>query len=559
MRKIKKVLLAIALCFCMVGVASCSLFDDTTTQLWITKLPRTVFEKEENLSNQSLMTISVTKNSVNYVVELFYESATTLKGSVRTGETQDSSMDFVVDIHNFSTTTVGSFTASISYEEAISYFDYQVIDSSIGFAGGNGTLSNPYQITNAQQFLKMNDIDTTGKYFKIMNDIDLSDVEGHVYNSSLNLFSSSYGWDTLINEFNGVLDGNGKKIYNFGLKDSTKYAAVFLLVTNATIKDLDVYSMASSSFITSIYGDKVELDNVDMYGYYPKTDNNSSNYIAYSYKAKNVILKDCDNHKDMVGLADKIGIFLAFDNNNANTTFINCNNYAHVEAKLVGFVSANTKACANLVLTNCKNYGSIVRASSVAPGSTKLVVGDLYASNTATSLAGVPSLFLTNGTIDGQQGTIITAKVLSNITVTTSETGEFIINQSSATFNNETIAYYKVSLTIPLSSVDGESTSRPSIVSGNLTAAATIHTGLMNVDIVDGTYAAATKLFNSEYVSFNGTTYSFDGSAYQAIFGTLSSRVHPDGKSCGAAYFTIAAYNVDGVLLGSTVSRSIGA
>lgn len=76
------------------------------------------------------------------------------------------------------------------------------------FAGGTGTADDPYQITTAEQLQSVNDFSTAN--FKLMNDIDLSDVP----------------WNP-ISGFTGNFDGNGMKISNLSIEDGSDSSGLF--------------------------------------------------------------------------------------------------------------------------------------------------------------------------------------------------------------------------------------------------------------------------------------------------------------------------------------------
>ena len=77
------------------------------------------------------------------------------------------------------------------------------------FSGsGSGTESDPYRIFNADQLSQMrNFLNQSGVYFKLMNDLNISEWLSDNY--------PSQGWQPVgssSESFKGVLDGNGKTI-----------------------------------------------------------------------------------------------------------------------------------------------------------------------------------------------------------------------------------------------------------------------------------------------------------------------------------------------------------
>ncbi|MDH6354519.1 hypothetical protein M2132_000847 [Dysgonomonas sp. PH5-45] len=81
------------------------------------------------------------------------------------------------------------------------------------FAGGDGSESNPYQITNRQQLENLNNylgLSNKGVHFRLMNDIDLSGENWTPIGASDNIFDS-YKF------FRGSLHGGGHKIKNMNI------------------------------------------------------------------------------------------------------------------------------------------------------------------------------------------------------------------------------------------------------------------------------------------------------------------------------------------------------
>jgi len=106
---------------------------------------------------------------------------------------------------------------------------------------GDGTESNPWQITTPKELAILADYinaengnNTAGKYYKLMNNIDLSEYEnwkpigGHLM----------YGWSTC---FQGNFNGNGKIIQNLTIKRPTeKQIGLFGYIYCAVIENLGV-------------------------------------------------------------------------------------------------------------------------------------------------------------------------------------------------------------------------------------------------------------------------------------------------------------------------------
>jgi hypothetical protein len=106
------------------------------------------------------------------------------------------------------------------------------------FSGsGSGTESDPYLISSPIHLNQMRNFMNQKVYFKLMNDIDLTEF--------LEEENPSQGWlpigDYISNFFKGVLDGNGKTIKGLWIKrTSNDCAGIFTCMENATIKDLTI-------------------------------------------------------------------------------------------------------------------------------------------------------------------------------------------------------------------------------------------------------------------------------------------------------------------------------
>ena len=106
------------------------------------------------------------------------------------------------------------------------------------FSGsGSGTSSDPYQITSAYQLSQMrNFLNQEDVYFKLMNDIDLTDFIAEEY--------LSQGWLPIGVEsspFKGTFDGNEKTITGLTInRTASDYMGLFGYAINGTIKKLTI-------------------------------------------------------------------------------------------------------------------------------------------------------------------------------------------------------------------------------------------------------------------------------------------------------------------------------
>jgi hypothetical protein len=105
------------------------------------------------------------------------------------------------------------------------------------YGGGSGTLASPYLIyTHLHlQAVGAHNWDWD-KYFKLMDNIDLSKYNGEQFN-----MIGRYHWTTSYDSFNGVFDGNGHTIYNFTYNytgSSQACIGLFGYVWNGEIRNL---------------------------------------------------------------------------------------------------------------------------------------------------------------------------------------------------------------------------------------------------------------------------------------------------------------------------------
>ena len=114
-----------------------------------------------------------------------------------------------------------------------------------GFGGGDGTVNNPYQITNGAQLAYLASqsasfaIDTRWKYYVLTNDIVLNDTSSHDWKANATQWIQNgkglNGWG-----FCGTLDGNGHTVSGLYITGAT-FAGLFPKIdAGATIKNLGI-------------------------------------------------------------------------------------------------------------------------------------------------------------------------------------------------------------------------------------------------------------------------------------------------------------------------------
>lgn len=101
------------------------------------------------------------------------------------------------------------------------------------YDSGSGSVNDPYLIYTAEQMNTIGlNLEDMGKYFKLMNDIDLSGYIGTAYN-----IIGINGYN-----FTGTFDGNGHKILNFNYSNPGGNNIGLFGIVNGTIKNLGVIS-----------------------------------------------------------------------------------------------------------------------------------------------------------------------------------------------------------------------------------------------------------------------------------------------------------------------------
>lgn len=113
-------------------------------------------------------------------------------------------------------------------------------DPSSDFAGGSGTILDPFQIANADQLNAVRKYLGADIYFKLTNDIDLSS-----YSSN----DEGKGWTPIgrddNNSFKGTFNGNGKTISSLYInRPDTDFQALFgFTATTTSISDVNLVNV----------------------------------------------------------------------------------------------------------------------------------------------------------------------------------------------------------------------------------------------------------------------------------------------------------------------------
>lgn len=109
------------------------------------------------------------------------------------------------------------------------------------FAGGNGTKSKPYLISNAKQLARVAKLyrygGGYGEYFKLTKNIDLSAHNWYPIGGGTNI-TTAYSDDKGRYVFSGNIDGNGKTISNLKINSKANYLGFISIYRDGVIKNL---------------------------------------------------------------------------------------------------------------------------------------------------------------------------------------------------------------------------------------------------------------------------------------------------------------------------------
>ena len=270
----------------------------------------------------------------------------------------------------------GGMPMSITYENTSYYTqenNWQLV--------GRGTISNPYKIYDAADFLAMAkniSAENTGKgeYFVMMNNVDFGGTaDSPVQLPAIgkggitNISNISYGFDGTFDANNDTISG----IYhtNCGNDADGKFNALFASVTdNGVIKNL-VFSKDNSV--------------------------KSYSYVAPIASVCSGKIDNCTNYTEVTAANFAAGGIVGATMSAANIS--NCKNYADISAMTyaagIDGGSATTKTTADnyATISNCINYGNIKTTNGTG------------AAGIAGSYAGSIVDCVNNGNIDDSEGT----------------------------------------------------------------------------------------------------------------------------------------------------------
>ena len=226
--------------------------------------------------------------------------------------------------------------------------------SMTGFAYGDGSEENPYQICGADDFymliynLYKDDTDAAGVYFKQMGDFSWTDVEDKSISTGMNKIES----------FAGIYDGNDRTISNMSYQGSntSNYTNVGLfteLKNGAEIKNLNFSNIAFRNVskdcgtIAGAASGDITIDNITITG--TMTFENMGDNIGGilgSHKDGALKISNIKNNLSISGANNNVAGVVGyvenatfeFNNFDATTTQFSVNGYSYV-GSIVGRIS----------------------------------------------------------------------------------------------------------------------------------------------------------------------------------------------------------------------------
>lgn len=331
-KKIWAICLTLVLALAAFAISGCSLFNDVGTISWV-KEPAKVYSLNET-----------DKPSFELKAELTGKDPITVTYP-------NGKYDSQIEVKNFTTATVGTRTATVTFEKLTLSFSYKVVDGQ--FADGSGSSVDPYIVTTADHFQHMLD-QKSFNYYKLGRSIDLTGVALRMANAGQDA-TNDQAWVGEIDGAGFTVSGisevqtpDGKAInkYNeiFGrvARDSEKFVLKNITFDFASTGKSATMGLVTSNSINGV----LEFTNVKLTGYVNAANSGNSNispYVSFLQRS----------------LPGKVDAPLK------SVTFTNCENEiqilnAYATSLVAGFASAQSVLPAGSVkFTNCKFAGLI--------------------------------------------------------------------------------------------------------------------------------------------------------------------------------------------------------
>ena len=238
-----------------------------------------------------------------------------------------------------------------------------------GFAGGNGSESQPYLITTNEHWNAVANVAGENAYFEILTDIVLDEKATLISNAS-GYFNFNNNTIYIEESYNGE---NGVYVDN----------AIFDYAKNIKISNLNI-NMEKATTLIHRPDENVYFENVNTYGSVEVSGNNSGLFtglVGYSGSGQyvNMTFKNCNNYADVTG-DGFVGVYvgtLAYTSVDTRISLIDCNNYGAIistgAASGAAMIFSNPSSIKGasaykyeMYLENVRNYGII--SSPVSAG-----------------------------------------------------------------------------------------------------------------------------------------------------------------------------------------------
>ncbi|MFI3314483.1 MAG: hypothetical protein R3Y04_02300 [Rikenellaceae bacterium] len=282
------------------------------------------------------------------------------------------------------------------------------------FESGNGSLSNPYKITNGNQLAKLavdiNSAATTyyGYYFELANDIDISANEWYAIGLSSTI------------SFQGYFDGCGYQISGLYINTTEDFQALFGAAKGATITNLSVSGsvtggeksagivgyatgpVGSPSYIINCHNN-VTVTSID-------TNKGVGGVVGYGYDE--AVILSCSNTASVSGITD-VGGIVGYASEDCKITL--CYNSGNITSttSTAGAIAGQINESTTTNITYCYNTGIVTSGGALA--------------GTLSSTANLSNSYY----LESTQSSAVTSNSDSNYTNVTSKTEEEL---KSATF-----------------------------------------------------------------------------------------------------------------------------
>ncbi|MBQ5850328.1 MAG: hypothetical protein IIW54_05895, partial [Lachnospiraceae bacterium] len=244
------------------------------------------------------------------------------------------------------------------------------------YAGGDGTSENPYQIATPEQLVLLAQQTNNGTggdaCYILTNDIDLEGNIGFLW--------TPIGKDPYY--FTGVFDGNNHTIKNMHSSDKLK-SGFFggtkgAVIKNINFTDAQVSTTPDISDITNAMAGTVaahaintSIYNCDVEGKVKTSAWCCGGIIGSSLATTDfhdlVLIKDCINRADVVGLLNNGGIVGFSEGSVYNFIIENCENHGNIDGDFIGGIMGDGEG---YMIINCKNYGQVGIKGEIMPSTT---------------------------------------------------------------------------------------------------------------------------------------------------------------------------------------------